>query len=202
MLATGSVEDFINLWFGVPKAILCSKRHGDTEDTLEHLWPVVVWDAWTVCHGIFLGHNWLGAPFPPGHRRAKLKDKEIMGGHLFPHIQVGADTEYLCNHLGLPHWQAVKPCGCCNCDNLYVKMPRQDEDQGEDQDEDEDEDDDEDLVPSENMFGDFRAGWAAYPSAMRARTYRGSAPFPRRTSLSRPAREVLLGNEGRAPERR
>ena len=129
LLAIGAVLDIINLWFAFPKQILC-KLAVDGYDTMSYFWQAAIWDLWTCLTGVFAHRDWLGKEIGPGHQRWG-KVGEVMGGLLLAMLQVGTDTDYLSNNLGLPHWQNLDPCGWCNCDSRNG---------------------------SDNLFSDFREG--------------------------------------------
>ena len=113
-LGLGETLDYINLWCGLPKTVLCHmEQHG--VDTMEIVWNVFVWDAFSCLKGVYMRYDWNGDTWPPEHERAQLFG-DIMGGLLLAMIQTAVDSEYLSNHLGFPHWNCNSPCAFCAAD--------------------------------------------------------------------------------------
>jgi len=108
--------DILNLWFWLPKALVCNEEeHGI--DTYKYWFSKVgLWDLLSCIKGEFLPHDWDWKPWPENHARAKKKGR-IMGKYVLPIIQVVADTEHHANHLGLKHWGCLDPCDFCPADS-------------------------------------------------------------------------------------
>ena len=115
-LGTGETLDILNLWFWLPKALVCNEEeHGI--DTYKYWFSKVgLWDLLSCIKGEFLPHDWDWKPWPENHARAKKKGR-IMGKYVLPIIQVVADTEHHANHLGLKHWGCLDPCDFCPADS-------------------------------------------------------------------------------------
>ena len=109
MLAEGDSLDCLNLWWWIPKPIVCKTA---SHDTVKRLWKVAIWDLLCCLRGEFLPYDWDNNVIGPGHPRHG-KVGRIMDDMLFAILQVTNDTEHNANFLNLQNWQHRCPCNWC-----------------------------------------------------------------------------------------
>jgi len=112
VLAEGATLDCLNLWFWLPKTLICKPAEHGGHDTWGLAWKIAIWDILCCLRGEFLPFDWAGNAISPGHPRYGKKGR-IMGKHVFALIQFTADTEHFANSMGLRHWSAHQPCEWC-----------------------------------------------------------------------------------------
>ncbi len=102
-------------------AVVDSAKIKAAGGTMEELWLVVTWSFGCLLAGKWPSCDWKGQPWPANSRRAQRAGEPLCGNHVFAVMQVSADLDYLCNYLGLEHFNSRRrPCFKCHADRAAV----------------------------------------------------------------------------------
>ena len=115
--ASGSTWDTRWLMFGLVSG--AKVKGGDERGSMDIVWEVLLWSFSVLLRGYWPSHDWDGQSFE-GTWRGERIGQPLCGGLRFALFELAADLDYLCNYLGLSHFNSLKPCFRCRCNRSTV----------------------------------------------------------------------------------
>jgi len=85
--------------------------------TLDKIWQILLWSFVCLSKGVWPYADWDNRVFDDKYhpQYASKAGHRLCGDFKFVLWQIAADMDYLCNYLGLRHFNSLGPCFLCGC---------------------------------------------------------------------------------------
>ena len=90
---------------GVVDGAKCDDQPGQP-GTMHEIWRILFWYFAVLLNGHWPAADWDGCPWPEDSWRANKAGQRLCGEFVFALMCIAADLDYLCNYLGLRHFNA------------------------------------------------------------------------------------------------
>ena len=108
------------LIFAIMSTIKVGGSDGN-DGTMDVAWKVILWSFKALLRGKWPRTDWNGKPVTGLY--AEKAGEDLCGGYVFVLFQLVADLDYLCNYLGLPHFNnKLNPCMKCKCNRTNIPV--------------------------------------------------------------------------------
>ena len=114
LVGTGLASSLLFLVWGVFDKLCKDGANG----TMHTFFKILAWSFYWLFQGVWPTNHWnTGEPYDPGSAEGKRAGTPLANGYRGVLWAILGDLDYLAGKLGLPRYNAKKPCSWCQCTN-------------------------------------------------------------------------------------